>query len=255
MNFWYQNQVDLSATLTTDTTHQTGYPGSNVANDQKTIVWITGTSQATESVIFDFGTSKTYTDAIIFAHNLTAGDSDIELETSDLSDFSVLNQTGDFTWSAGAMHISGTFNGRYARISFTKSAAGQTRQIGRVYLGNIYSTTRQPDFDKGFKLTAATNSQVNESRGAQEYGLVKQNYRLPVVTWTMLENTQSMALLAIYQDRMIAKKLWIQIDASSAQAQYSEIIYVRITEFLQLEASAYDSNQQWDTGMAFREQL
>jgi len=145
----HDNLVDYAATLITTGTWSLDLPAENVRHPFLTKVARTGTSAAEESLIFDLSSAKKVEAILIDAHTLTAGDSTIKIQGNASDSWGAPSFSENITYAAGRIlhYFASSQTYRYWRFTFTKSASGETRDIGRVFLGSILEMTDEPDFE------------------------------------------------------------------------------------------------------------
>lgn len=257
MRLLYANLIDASGVVITGSSQaSTSLAAANVAHEFKTKVWRTGTSTAAESITFDLLSAKGVTSVILFAHTLTAGDSTIQLRAS--TDNFVASDDLISTLAYASEIISSTFSiqtYRYWRVVFTKSAAGESRDIGRIFLGQYYETTTQPDWD-GLKITPKDLSQKMKSAGGQTYTDIRDQYRTPSADFSSVTTTMKDAIRTVTNAVGTHTSLFIQVDPTD-DSEVAEILYVKFTDGVARKASGLgtDDSIAWDLKMDFEEQL
>lgn len=185
----YTNRIDASGVVFTASSAQTDLPASNVANAQRTRVWRTGSSTAAETLVMDLLTAQAITAVIILDHTLTAGDSLIKIQGNASDSWGAPSFSSTFTWASSEMYK--TFAAetyRYWRFIFTKSAAGETRDIGRIYLGSSVDLGRDPDHE-GYAAEDIDRSITHRSVGGQTYSLSRDSYIHETYKFTKISNT------------------------------------------------------------------
>jgi|GEM_PF-3489719 len=145
----HDNLIDRSTTLITAGTWSLDLPAENVRHPFLTKVSRTGTSSAAEELIFDFGSAMQVEAILIDAHTLTAGDSGIRIQGNASNSWGAPTFTENITYAVDRIlhYLSTPQTFRYWRFTFTKSAAGETRDIGRVFLGPTLELNEEPDFE------------------------------------------------------------------------------------------------------------
>jgi hypothetical protein len=255
MRFFYDNWLDYAATVFTESSENTAFPSSNVANQLRAQPWRTGVSAAAEWAQFDLGSAKAVTSFIVLDHNLTAGDTLIKIEGNTTSSFASPAFSQALTWASGV--ISATFASqsyRYWRFSFTKSAAGETRDIGRLFLGTYYTTTERPDYD-GWKRGHEDLSIRQRTVGGQYYFEARQRYRTGKFDFSEIENTQKESLVTIAERVGIHTSFFVQADETAASGEAKEIVYVNFSDLPDFSVSSFDSDYRWSGTLSVEEQL
>jgi hypothetical protein len=257
MRIYYPNLIDAYSAIA-DTSHaSTDLTGANVAQEHPSKVWRTGTSTATESVTIDLGSAQAATAAIIFAHTLLNTDSTIQLRGSS-DNFGASNTlVATFTWIAGPMVITfGSASFRYWRVIFTKAAAGVSRDIGRVFVGNFVTLAGLPDFD-GFESVATDMSQSERSEGGQIYSARRPQYRVFKLSLSGMSQSQG-AALKLFSDTVGTRTAFFMVADENAPADESgETVYVKLDKALNRKAGGLDAsgNLAWESTLAANEEL
>lgn len=252
MRIFYTNLIDADGVVITPTSEVSTLPAENVAHEHRALPWRTGASTATESVTFDLGAAAAVTAAIILDHTLTAGDSTIQLRgsTDNFAASNVLVAT--FTYAASVMAaIFASASYRYWRFIFTKSAAGESRDVGRIYLGTYYATEDEPDYN-GFTMEYADESVIQSTPGGQEFTDVRGFRENPRCDFSKISNTMMDSLKTYI--RAVGRNVahFIQVGTSSPFDSYQ---YVKLAKAIKTPVSAQDASALWDVDLEYREQL
>jgi hypothetical protein len=256
LNLFYNNLIDGGSVLITASSEaSTSLSASNVAHEHKSKVWRTGTSTAAEYILFDLASAQDVTSVIIFAHTLTGSDSTIQLRasTDNFAASDVLVSALTYAETISATFSTATY--RYWKIVFTKSASGESRDIGRIFLGTYYATEIQPDWD-GLKIDRKDLSVKSKSAGGQTYTDQRPQYRSPVAEFSSVSTTMKDALVTVTDSVGTHTSLFIQVD-STASTEVSEILYVKFNEAAGCKASGVGSDDDitWDLKLDFEEQV
>lgn len=255
MRFWYDNLIDYSGVAITYATQNSSFPASNVANALRSKPYRTGTTLAAEYVQFDLGSAQAVTSFIILDHTLTSGDTAIKIEGNSSSSFVSPAFSQSLTWSSGV--ISQTFSNqsyRYWRFSFTKSAAGQTRDIGRLHLGTYFTTTERPDYD-GWKRGQEDLSIVQRTVGGQRYTDPRPAYRTGRFDFSGIPNTSKDSLVTLIDRIGIHTPFFAQIDETAAGGETKEVIYVNLKDRPEFTVDGFDADYIWSVTLDLEEQL
>jgi hypothetical protein len=253
MRVFSPNFID-AATITGSSRASTSLSWENVADPRAAKIWRTGTSSANESITFDLGASNSALGAIIFAHSLAFGDSAIELHKS--SDNFVANDVtvGTFAWSSGPMILTfGLSSARYWRIQFTKSSAGVSRDIGRIFIGN-YADMDSVVWD-GFKIKPNDLSQTQRSEGGQTYSNIRPQFRtIKIDNWLYAGECITLKILT---DRVGSHTAFFCQADPDATDESGELFYVKFREPPNRDSAGLDvdGNLAWEASMELEEQL
>lgn len=253
MRIFSPNLIDAAA-ITGSSRASASLSYENVAHDHRSRIWRTGTASANESVTFDLGAAGAATAAIIFAHTLTAGDSAIELHKSTDNFAANDVKVGDFTWTGGPIVLTfASTSSRYWRIKFTKSAAGVSRDIGRILIGNY------TDFDSvvwdGFKVKPNDNSQTQRSEGGQTWSAIRPQWRtIKIDNW--LTSAEVLDLKALSDRVGTTTTFFVQAD-ELATDESGEVLYVKFRDVPERDTSGLDEGGDlaWSGPMEMEEQL
>jgi len=256
MRFFYNNLIDVSGVTITGSTTTSGYPATNVAHEFKTKVWRTGSTVAAETLTFDLGSAKAVTAVILLAHTLTASDTSIQLLANSSDSWGSPAFTQALTHASNV--ISQTFSSqtyRYWRITFTKSAAGETRDIGRVFLGTYHETAIQPDYD-GFDLDPQDRTTKQKSIGGQTYADQRSQYRMLSLDWSGVSQSQMTNFKTIADTVGAHTSFFVQVDPNAtAGTEPKEVLYVKFAKMFGRKVEGMDSDLVWETKMELEEQL
>jgi hypothetical protein len=241
MRLYYPNLIDAYSAITGTSQASTDLGYVNVATEHPSKIWRTGTSTATESVTIDLGSAQAATAAIIYAHTLTAGDSTIQLRGST-DNFAASNVlVGTFTWVSGPIVVTfGSASFRYWRVIFTKSAAGVSRDIGRLFVGNYVTLTGLPDFD-GFECDVTDMSQSERSEGGQIYTARRTQYRQFKLNMSGLSQSQAASLKLFSETVGTFTPFFMIADESAPADESGETVYVKLDKVPARKTGGLDS--------------
>lgn len=256
MRFFYTNLIDATGvSFSASSSASSSLGPSNVAHEFKTKVWRTGTSSATEYVTIDLGSAQAATALILFAHTLTGADGTLQLRgsTDNFAASDVL--VASLTYAASV--ISSTFSTatyRYWRVKFTKSAAGESRDIGRIFLGN-YTDSADPTWD-GVKIEPLDLTIQNRTAGGQVYSDQRSQYRKIKTQLSGLTTTEKNTLKTISENVGTFKSFFVQIK-TTLTGELVEVLYVKLKAAVARDASgvASDGDVAFDATVEFEEQL
>jgi len=169
--FMFNNLID-SATLTASS-EDSVLVGANIANALRTKVWQTGTASAAETMVIDHGSAKAVTCIVLLDHDLTNADSLIKIEFNATDSWGSPSASETLTWSASPIvKYFSSQSYRYNRITFTKSASNETRQIGRVFVGTYFESP----VAENINFNTIDLSKSTTTIGGQNYSDVRNNY-------------------------------------------------------------------------------
>jgi hypothetical protein len=253
MRLFYANKIDLSGVVFTPTSEQATLPVENLANEFRRKVWRTGTSTATERVVIDLGAATAITAVILLDHTLTAADSNILLEAHTSDSWGAPSFSQALTYAADVIGLTfASQNYRYWRLSFTKSAAGETRDIGRLFLGPYVELEEAPDYS-GYGDEVMDLSSKIKSDAGQTYTDLRDSYRMLRYQFSQTPQTMSVVLKTFVDYVGQHTSFFVQTETSSPLNEY---IYVKLNTAWGRQVTGIDSQYFWDfKEMEMEEQL
>lgn len=252
MRLFHTNLIDAAGVVITPSSEVSTLPASHVAHELRKRVWRTGTSTAAENVVFDLGSAQSVKSIIVLDHTLTSGDSSIGLAGNTADSWGAPAFSTSITYAADLM--SATFAAqsyRYWRLTFTKSSSGETRDIGRIFLGSYDETADDPDYD-GFDITEDDISRSQSTPGGQEYTERLEAFRLLRATFTHISQTMKDQLAAYVRNVRQSLSHFVQMATSSP---FDGIYYVKLRNAPKFGVRAQDSSAIWDNTLEWKEQL
>jgi hypothetical protein len=254
MRIFYDNLIDYSGVFISGSSENTAFPISNVVNQHRENPWRTGATVAAEFVQFDLGSAKSVTSLIVISHNLTPSDTLLKIEANTTSSFVAPAFSQAVTWESGVISsIFAVQSYRYWRFSFTKSASGETRDIGRIFLGTSVSMTERPDYD-GWKRGQDDLSIVQRTVGGQVYAESRPKFRMADLDFSGISNAQKIQFTTL-GDRVGTHTSWfLQIDENGS-GEVAEILYVNLKDLPQFSIDGFDSDYTWNTQLKVEEQI
>lgn len=252
MRFFYQNLIDASGVSFTASSEVSTLPGSNIAHEFRGRPWRTGTSSAAENIVIDLGSAAAATSVILLDHTLTSGDSSIALEANTSSSWGAPPFSESLTWASGT--ISKTFNSasyRFWRIKFTKSAAGESRDIGRVFLGTYLEPTGTPDYD-GYDESLEDLTRKTKSRSGQTWAEQLDQFGIIDLSLSRFTQTDVDNLKTMFETVGQAKNFFCQVQTTSP---LNKLWYVKFRRSYGRDIAGLDSGYLWDLRLEMEEQL
>ena len=244
MRLYYPNLLDTYSAITGSSRASSDLSYENVAHEHVSKVWRTGATLADEYVTFDLGSAQAVTCAIIFAHTLNSLDAatnSIELRksTDNFAANDVLVGTFSFTTAAMVLTFAST-SSRYWRIKFSKDNASDTKDFGRIFLGNYVTFTGLPDFD-GFEVQGKDMSQSERSEGGQVYTAQREQYRVFKLTMSGLTQAQGAALKSFSETVGTHTPFFMIADESAPSDESGETVYVKLNDIPTRKAGGIDT--------------
>jgi hypothetical protein len=252
MRFFYDNELDKTGVIVTPSSEVSTLPAINILNEFKSKPWRTGTSVATETLVMNLGSAKAITSIILHGHTLTSGDTTIKVEANSADAWGAPPFTQALTFAANTIgQVFGSQSFQFWRLSFTKSAAGVSRDIGRIHLGTYYETTEQPDHE-GYSETLDDVDRQTRSLGGQVYTEVVNGFNTIRADFSKSPHTQvdSIKTVAIAVRRY--KSFFIQTDTVTPLDTF---YYVKLKKTYARSVAGMDSNLIWNVGLEMEEQV
>ena len=220
----------------------------NVANALRTKVWQTGTSTADESIVFNHGSAKSITCVILLDHDLTAGDSGIVIEGNDADSWGTPAFSQALTRVAGPIAAYFTTKTNvYNRIAFTKSASGETRSIGRVFLGTYIESVVAGTL----RFRTRDLSKHSRAIGGQEYSDIRPNFDQINVGMELVDKADKDTLKPLFETVGTHTPFFVSLNNDVEPVDW--IYYVKNSRIPGW--SAVSSTNYWSTMLSMNEQL
>lgn len=222
--------------------------GDNIANALRTKSWQTGTSTADEDIVIDHGSAKAITCVILLDHDLTSGDSGIVLEANATDSWGSPSFTQVLTRVEGP--IAAYFSSqsyRYNRIFFTKSASGETRSIGRVFLGTYFESPVAGTL----RFRTRDLSKHSRAIGGQEYSDIRPNFDQINVGMELVDSADKDTLKPLFENVGTHTPFFVSLNHDVKPVDW--IYYVKNSRIPGW--SAVSSTNYWSTILSMNEQL
>ena len=192
-------RFNSDAATVTAATVTTGYPVARVLSDQLATRYQTAATQALERIVFDMGSAVDINFFAAFNHDITSGDSllKIEANTSDSWGSPAFSEAVDFNAGKLVHYLSAAESYRFWSFTFTKSASGETRHLGRVVFGTYTEVEDNASID-GTEWGFIDLSEVVRTKGGQVYANQNEILRtlslvFPFAALTQMEEFQTLA--------------------------------------------------------------
>lgn len=221
-----QNLVDLSTTTITATTENVDLPVANIAHPHRGKVYRSGVTVAAETILIDLGSAMAVQSVVLLDHTLTSGDSAIKLQGGATVGATTVNETLTFNADTIAKFLSVAQTYRYWQIIFTKSAADEYRDFGRVFLGPYDEYTLGPAQPGGLSITPVDLSVTGRALGGQTYSAIREQYNdIEIEFPGAVSETQSAQMLALASACGTHTPFFVSIDPTNKP--YAWLFYVK----------------------------
>lgn len=257
MRILRDNLIDYSATVITAGSADVDLPVANVQHPHRGKVYRTGVSAAAEWIKFDLGSAKAVQAVILLDHTLTASDSLIKLQGNATDSWGAPSVDETMTFNADAMkkYLSSAQTYRWWRVIFTKSAAGETRDVGRVFLGPYDEMARGPKQPDGLEITPEDLSETSRALGGQTYSEIKGQYdHIKIDFPGAVSEAQSAMLIALADACGTHTPFFVDIDPTNKP--YDWFYYAKARSLKGRKVVMMNgATILWDTSMELAEEV
>jgi len=253
VRIFYDNLIDLSATVITAGSEAADLPASNVQHPHRGKVYRTGVSAAAEWIKFDLGSAQAVQAVILLDHTLTASDTTIKLQGNATDSWGSPSVDETITFNAGTMvlYLSAEQTYRWWRVIFTKSAAGETRDIGRVFLGPYVECTQSFRYGDA-EIKPVDLSETDRALGGQTFSEIKPIYNEIKGSFYWIDDTQATLLKSLSDTVGTHTPFFLSIDPTNKG--YDLLYYGK---FKQLSAQKIEhtyGGYKWSVGFEMAEE-
>lgn len=255
MRFLWDNLVDASATVITSSSEGTDLPDDNVQHPFRTRVWRTGTSAALEWVKFDLGSAQNVQAFVALDHDLTGSDTLVKIQGNATDSWGApsVDQAVSHNANTLAYYFGSVQSYRWWRFTFTKSASGETRDVGRIFIGPYYETVKNISFE-GLDITPVDLSETSRAIGGQTYSDERSAYDKIDAKFDYVLNAQMAQFLSLAEAVGTHTPFFIDVDPTNMG--YAWLYYVKFASFAKRRVRIYKSSLPlWSTTMTFNEEL
>lgn len=265
MRFFYDNKADLGTLAAS--TQKPDLPVANLQHAHRVKVYRTGTTVASEWFTLDLGaTPPGINSFILLDHTLTAADFSaeawrIQANATDTWGAPSVDQVFSSYQAATALHVFGvTHTYRFWRFKYTKSAAGETRDFGRLFLGAYFDTAIEagiftfagdPDYE-GYDEELVDHSRVLETTGVQKYAEVRPSTHSFDVDFSRVPDEVKTNFKTMVTNVGRKKPFFFQTKQSGSYL--TDVFYARFTRLPKFKVSSWDSQPRWDFKAAWAEE-
>jgi len=223
----YRNRITPDVTITA-ASMALDLPAKNIAHPHLSRIYRTGKNDANEWISIDLGSAQAVQALILYAHTLTAGDSDIRLQGNSSNVWTGPSFDMEIPYYERKMTLwlpeEQAF--QYWRIVFTKSSASESRDIGAVYLGLYDEYEMSPAQPDGVKITPTDLSTTDRVPGGQTYSDKRGIYdRIDLDFPGAIPEEQSAQMLALARTCGIHTPFYVSI--SPQDKPYAWLYYVK----------------------------
>lgn len=254
MRLFYNNWIDYAATAISAVSEASGFPAYNVANGQRTWIYRTGTTSALEAIVFDLGAAKAVASVVLLDHTLTAGDTLIKLQGNTSATWGAPAFETTLTWAADVISkVFASQTYQHWRVTFTKSAAGQSRDIGRIFLGTYFEPVDTADYN-GYERDGDDLSLLGRSAGGQDYAEARKQPRMLKLTFDRSPDADKLGFVALAALCGVHTSFFLQVDPLGT-GELVELVYGKLTDLPKWRVAAFDGGYYWSGQVTFRESL
>lgn len=260
MRFFWDNFIDVAATTITSQSQLSTLPRDNVSHEHKGKVYRTGIVDTLEWIKFDLGSPREVDAFILLNHNFDDNETNVNIEAHASDSF------GTPTFSEAVSVFSGTevdpalnkFSSaqtyQWWRFEFTKANITDTYDLGRIFLGDVYDTTEDPD-SGGYSDEVDENSVTKKSISGQSYSYIKDDFKKLQVSFKACSQAQATQFKTMFDALGTHTPFFIQIDPTASDGVREVLHYVKFVKGLKRKVHSYTSELKWDIKLEFEEQL
>jgi len=253
MKIHYNNLAD-SGSLTAFS-QDDNFPVQNVQNYIPSKVYKTSSAISVEAITIDLGTDMLVTCCLLYNHNFDGTQSNFLIQGTDDITFASVPFSQAFTPGIVMNAYFARQMYRYWRITFTKANSTDVRSIGRVFLGDYFTSldAGNPDYD-GYTVVTVDPSVIGKSLGGQTYAEQKNQYRTLDLTFTGRTDSVKQSLDTIFDLVGTWKPIFVQMLDTSPM---NEILYVRITNSQSYKVNSWQDtySPNWNFAISLEEQI
>jgi len=255
MRIYRENHVDHVDTTITAASEAADLPASNLRDPDRGNVYRTGASSTDEAIVFDLASAKAVRSVIILDHTLTAGDSAIGLQGNDTDSWGTPAVDEVITFAEGTMahHLSAEETYQFWRVIFTKSASGETRDIGRIFLGPYDEMARGPKIPDGLDITPVDLSQTDRALGGKTHSEIKGQYDNIIVDFPPIGDAQMDLLKSLSESCGSHTPFFVSIDPTNEPVEL--LYYVKAKSLKGRKVKMWGSAPVWDTSLEMNEEI
>lgn len=282
--FWNNSQFDaLPASSLVPSSQAPNLPATNVQNQFRSRVWRSGNTYLTETLTIDFGTPVTVDAFIAFFttinENPESGGDTTGFTSGDWGDgpVTIAGNTVN-SWSSppfiqalpqasttdaqqphqyfgDAFGVSpGSPTYRLWQFSYVKSASNQTRDVGRIFLGQIYDIPQDPMYN-GVDIELMDASNKSKGVGLNTFVEILPQYKVITLDFPPMADAVVNQLDALFAQIGQNRSFYLQIDQSGPPS-YQEIYYVKLASSHKKKTAVVSpTTTYWSVSYSFEEQL
>lgn len=280
--FWDNRTFDaLPASSLVPSSYAQMLPASNVQTQFRSRVWRSGNTLGAETLTIDFGAPVSVDAFIAFFTTLNEGsmtsgdttgftsgdwgDGPVTVAGNSVNSWSsppfsqTLNQSSITDAQSPHQYFEGYFETtpgaptyRYWQFEYYKSAANQTRDVGRIFLGQTYDIPQAPAFN-GILIELIDGSNKSKGVGLQTFVEVLPQFKQITLTFPPMAQNVINQLDYIFAQIGQNRNFFLQIDQVDP---YKEIYYVKLGASHKKQTSVVSPTQTyWVVAYMFEEQL
>ncbi len=257
MRLMWQNMIDVSGVVVTAGSENADLPVSNLIHPHRGKVYRTGVSVAAEWVKFDFGSPKAVRDIIILAHDLQVGDSAIKIQGNATDSWGApsVDQVVTYNPYVMAHHFPEDQMYQWWRFIFTKGAAAETRDIGRIYLGPSYECERGPAMPGGLKITPDDYSVTDSTPDGVSYSDIRPIRNMVSVRFPPVSDAQMEQLKALASACGTHTPFFVSIAPASKPYDLLYYVKARSLKGRELELAGPGGPRKWQAELELAEDI
>lgn len=249
--------MDVAAATVTSATAEAALPVTNLQHAHKKKIYRTTGAGTAETITVDLGSAKAVDGSVFLNHTFDGTETAINIEGNATDSWGSPSFSEAVTMSGAdpaANKFSSAQTYQWWRFEFTKSSAANVRDIGRMFLGDVFDTAINPS-SNGFDDEAKEMSQEQRSIDGQTYSYIKDGFLKIRVSFSAMSLADAKQLKTIFDAVGSHTPLFIQVDPTASDGIREVIHYVKFSKALKRKVNSFDSELKWDINLEFEQQL
>ena len=200
------------------------------------------------------GASNDVSCVVLHNHNLKETDTNIKLLGNDTDSWGTPAFTQNLTHVAGpiSFYLLTPQSFRFWRVTFDKLVATETRDIGRVFLGDYYEVPQNVGPD-GITIRKKDLSKIGKSVGGQSYADVKSIFDQINLNFSMMEHTQYSQFVIIAEAVGLHTPFFVSLEHDVEPVDW--LYYVKFMSLQSFKIKTIGPIMFWSASMRLEEQL
>lgn len=251
--FLYENLLDFDTTVITAASENADLPVANIAHARRKKVYRTGVAAAAEKISIDLGSAMAVQAIVLLDHTLTSGDTSIKLQGGATVGATTVDETLTFAAGTIVKILSAAQTYRYWQIIFTKSAAAEYRDIGRVFLGPVSLMAKSFQYGS-LEIDPTDLSETERAIGGDTYSDIRDSYDGIKGEFYFVTDAQMLLIEAMCDYVGTHTPLFVSIDSTNMPTRW--LYYVKLKKLGKRKAEHLNgSTYYWTVSFEAAEEL